>query len=395
MKVTYLDNNATSMPAPEVTAEMQPFLTEFYGNASSMHDFGGGVQRYLDKARRQVADLLGAADPTEIIFTSCGTESDNTALFSAIRSYPEKRHIITTRVEHPAVLNTVRYLQSQGWQATYLEVDQDGNLDMESLRRSVTTNTAIVSIMHANNETGVVFPIEEAAAICKERGALFHTDAVQSVGKVPLDLKNSAIDMLSLSGHKLHAPKGIGVLYVRRGTRFVPFMMGGHQERGRRAGTENVPYIIGLGKACELARERLNDENTRVKALRDRLQAGLLSAIPNAKVNGANARRLPNTANISFEFVEGEAILLHLSDLGICASSGSACTSGSLEPSHVLRAMGVPFTFAHGSVRFSLSYYTTEQEIDLVLAEMPAIIKKLREISPFGRSEAAAKSCTC
>lgn len=395
MKVTYLDNNATSMPAPEVTAEMQPFLTEFYGNASSMHDFGGGVQRYLDKARRQVADLLGAADPTEIIFTSCGTESDNTALFSAIRSYPEKRHIITTRVEHPAVLNTVRYLQSQGWQATYLEVDQDGNLDMESLRRSVTANTAIVSIMHANNETGVVFPIEEAAAICKERGALFHTDAVQSVGKVPLDLKNSAIDMLSLSGHKLHAPKGIGVLYVRRGTRFVPFMMGGHQERGRRAGTENVPYIIGLGKACELARERLNDENTRVKALRDRLQAGLLAAIPNAKVNGANARRLPNTANISFEFVEGEAILLHLSDLGICASSGSACTSGSLEPSHVLRAMGVPFTFAHGSVRFSLSYYTTEQEIDLVLAEMPAIIKKLREISPFGRSEAAAKSCTC
>ncbi len=395
MKVTYLDNNATSMPAPEVTAEMQPFLTELYGNASSMHDFGGGVQHYLDKARRQVAELLGAADPTEILFTSCGTESDNTALFSAIRSYPEKRHIITTRVEHPAVLNTARYLQSQGWQATYLEVDQDGNLDMDELRRSVTANTAIVSIMHANNETGVVFPIEEAAAICRERGALFHTDAVQSVGKVPLDLKNSAIDMLSLSGHKLHAPKGIGVLYVRRGTRFVPFMMGGHQERGRRAGTENVPYIIGLGKACELARERLNDENTRVKALRDRLQAGLLAAIPNARVNGGNARRLPNTANISFEFVEGEAILLHLSDLGICASSGSACTSGSLEPSHVLRAMGVPFTFAHGSVRFSLSYYTTEAEIDLVLAEMPAIIKKLREISPFGRSEAAAKSCTC
>jgi len=386
MKEIYMDNNATSRVADEVVEAMLPFFGEKYGNASSMHEFGGQVQRHINKARESVAQLLGAADPGEIIFTSCGTESDNTALFSALRSYPERRHIVTTRVEHPAVLNTTRYLQSQGYQATYLAVDGEGMIDLEELRSAVTENTAVVSIMHANNETGVIFPVEKAAEIAAARGAVFHTDAVQSAGKLPLDLKRSNIDMLSLSGHKLHAPKGIGALYVRKGTRFVPFMMGGHQEHGRRAGTENAPYIVGLGKACELARKNVETENTAVKALRDRLEKELLSRISNAKVNGGKSPRLPNTANISFEFVEGEAILLMLSDLGIAASSGSACTSGSLEPSHVLRAMGVPFTFAHGSIRFSLSVYNTAAEADFVLGKIPAIIERLRRISPFGKN---------
>jgi len=386
MKEIYMDNNATSRVADEVVEAMLPFFGEKYGNASSMHEFGGQGQRHINKARESVAQLLGAADPGEIIFTSCGTESDNTALFSALRSYPERRHIVTTRVEHPAVLNTTRYLQSQGYQATYLAVDGEGMIDLEELRSAVTENTAVVSIMHANNETGVIFPVEKAAEIAAARGAVFHTDAVQSAGKLPLDLKRSNIDMLSLSGHKLHAPKGIGALYVRKGTRFVPFMMGGHQEHGRRAGTENAPYIVGLGKACELARKNVETENTAVKALRDRLEKELLSRISNAKVNGGKSPRLPNTANISFEFVEGEAILLMLSDLGIAASSGSACTSGSLEPSHVLRAMGVPFTFAHGSIRFSLSVYNTAAEADFVLGKIPAIIERLRRISPFGKN---------
>ncbi|MDD2772356.1 MAG: cysteine desulfurase NifS [Elusimicrobiales bacterium] len=386
MKEIYMDNNATSRVADEVVEAMLPFFSEQYGNASSMHEFGGQVQRHINKARESVAQLLGAADPGEIIFTSCGTESDNTALFSALRSYPERRHIVTTRVEHPAVLNTTRYLQSQGYQATYLAVDGEGMIDLEELRSAVTENTAVVSVMHANNETGVIFPVDKAAEIAAARGAVFHTDAVQSAGKLPLDLKRSNIDMLSLSGHKLHAPKGIGALYVRKGTRFVPFMMGGHQEHGRRAGTENAPYIVGLGKACELARKNVETENTAVKALRDRLEKELLSRISNAKVNGGKSPRLPNTTNISFEFVEGEAILLMLSDLGIAASSGSACTSGSLEPSHVLRAMGVPFTFAHGSIRFSLSVYNTAAEVDFVLEKIPAIIERLRRISPFGKN---------
>ncbi|MFA5160855.1 MAG: cysteine desulfurase NifS [Elusimicrobiales bacterium] len=386
MKVLYFDNNATTAAAPEAVEAMRPFFGEIYGNASSMHEFGGQAQKFVRRAREQVAALLGAPDAGDVIFTSCGTESDNTAIFSAIRSYPEKRHIVTTRVEHPAVLNTCRYLQSQGYAVTYLPVDGSGMINLDELRSALRDDTAIVSIMHANNETGVIFPVEEAAQIAKARGAVFHTDAVQSAGKLPLDMSRSAVDMLSISGHKLNAPKGIGALYARKGTRFVPFMIGGHQERGRRAGTENTPYIVALGKACELALGRMGEENGRVKALRDRLEKGILSKVPDAKVNGGGAPRLPNTSNISFGYVEGESILLMLSDLGVAASSGSACASGALEPSHVLRAMGVPFTYAHGSVRFSLGHGNTEEEVDFILSRIPAIIGKLREISPFGRS---------
>lgn len=374
-----------------MVAALLPYFGEKYGNASSMHAFGGAVGKDVAAARESVAALLGAAHADEIIFTACGSEADNTALFSAVRSYPDKRHIVTTRVEHPAVLNTCKYLQSQGYGVTYLPVDSNGMISLKELEEAVTPHTAIVSIMMANNETGVVFPVEKAARIAKAKGALFHTDAVQTVGKLPLDLKNSAIDMLSISGHKLHAPKGIGALYVKRGTRFVPFLIGGHQEASRRAGTENVPYIVGLGKACELARLHFAN-NERIAALRDRLESGLIAAIPNVRVNGGGAPRLPTTLNISFEYIEGEAILLHLSDLGIAASSGSACTSGSLEPSHVLRAMGVPFTFAHGSIRFSLSAYNTAAEVDFVLGQMPAIVKTLRGMSPFWH-EAQAKAC--
>jgi cysteine desulfurase len=349
-----------------------------------MHFFGGQVQKKIDQARNRVAALLGA-DPSEIIFNACGTESDNNAIRSALEVFPEKRHIITTRVEHPAVLTLCRNLVKKGYRVTELNVDGAGRLDLDELKRAVDDDTAIVSIMYANNETGVIFPIEEIGSIVKERGALFHTDAVQAVGKIPLNMATSTIDMLSLSGHKLHAPKGIGALYLRKGVPFRPLLVGGHQERGRRAGTESTTSIIALGKACELAGEHLDDENTRVKAQRDRLEHALMTDIPHARINGGGAERLPNTVSIAFEFVEGEAILLLLSELGICASSGSACTSGSLEPSHVLRAMGVPFTCAHGSIRFSLSRYTTDAEIDTVIRELPPIIRRLREISPFGR----------
>ena len=390
-KVVYLDNNATTQCAPEVVAEMLPFFSEKYGNPSSMHAFGGEVAKYVTRARQRVADLLGA-EPEEIIFTSCGTESDNAAIHAALASNPDKRHIVTTRVEHPAVLNTCQHLAGRGYQVTFLPVDRQGNLDLDQVYQAIREDTAIVSIMWANNETGVIFPVEEIAAMAKAKGALFHTDAVQAVGKVPINLKESQIDFLAMSGHKLHAPKGIGVLYVKKGTPFRPFILGGHQEHGRRAGTENVPYIVGLGKACELAGQHMVEENTRVKALRDRLEKGLLE-IEATMLNGDPQRRLPNTCSVSFEFVEGESILLHLSDLGICASSGSACTSGSLEPSHVLRAMGVPFTAAHGSIRFSLSIYNNDQDIDHVLEHMPGIIEKLRAISPFWKGSGTASSC--
>jgi cysteine desulfurase len=356
-KVYYFDNNATSRVAPEVAKEMEPFFNELYGNPSSMHFFGGGNQKYLDLARSRVAALLGAT-PEEIIFTSCGTESDSTALWSALRAWPDKKHIITTEVEHPAVLNVAKFLETQGYRVTYLPVDKTGQLNLEDLKAALTPETALVSMMWANNETGVIFPVEEAARIAHAKGAMFHTDAVQAVGKLKINLAETKIDMLSLSGHKLHAPKGIGALYLRKGSRFAPFLMGGHQERGRRAGTENVPYIAGLGKAAELAAANIEKENTYVKDLRDRLEAGLLK-IKNSRVNGGGADRLPNTTNISFEYIEGESILLMISEKGICASSGSACTSGSLEPSHVLMAMDVPQTYAHGSVRFSLSVYNT------------------------------------
>ncbi len=382
MKIVYLDNNATTRVDPEVFEEMRPYFCELYGNPSSMHTFGGQVARKLDEARGRLAALLGA-DETEIVFTSCGTESDSTAIRGTLEAYPEKRHIVTSRVEHPAVLSLCRHLVKQGYEVTELGVDRQGMIDLDELREVVTDRTAIVSLMWANNETGTIFPIEEAARIVKERGSVLHTDAVQVVGKLPINLADSAIDMLALSGHKLHAPKGIGALFVRRGTRVRPFLLGGHQERGRRAGTENTPSIIGLGKAAELAAEHMEEEQTRVQRLRDRLERALLETVPRTRLNGHPTERLPNTANISFEFVEGEAILLMLSDLGICASSGSACTSGSLQPSHVLRAMGVPFTAAHGSIRFSLSRFNTAEEIDFTIAKVPAVIERLREISPF------------
>jgi cysteine desulfurase len=384
VKEIYLDNNATTKVDEAVFEEMRPYFCELYGNPSSMHFFGGQVQRKVDEARNRVAALLGAS-ADEILFTACGTESDNTAIRSALEVFPERRHVITSRVEHPAVLTQCRNLTQKGYRVSEIGVDGEGRLDMEELKATVDDDTAIVSLMWANNETGVIFPVEEAAAIVKAKGALFHTDAVQAVGKIPINMANSGIDLLSISGHKLHAPKGIGVLYLRRGAPFRPFLVGGHQEKSRRAGTENTAGIIALGKACELAGQYMALENSQVKTLRDRLQDELMARIPKARINGGAAERLPNTTSIAYEFVEGEAILLHLSEFGVCASSGSACTSGSLEPSHVLRAMGVPFTCAHGSIRFSLSRYTTDAEIDTVIRELPPIIARLRQMSPFGR----------
>jgi len=382
MKTVYLDNNATTQVAPEVFEAMRPYFLELYGNPSSAYLFGGRVARKLREAREHTAALLGAS-PEEIVFTSCGSESDNTAILSALSTQLEKRHIVTSRVEHPAVRSLCAHLSERGYRITQLPVDSEGRLDLEQYGESLTPDTAIVSLMYANNETGVIFPIEAAARMAREKRILFHTDAVQAVGKIPLDMKGSAVDMLSLSGHKLHAPKGIGVLYIRKGTRYSPFLIGGHQERGRRGGTENVTGIVGLGKACELAVGNMEKENTEVKRLRDRLEHALLSRIPHSKVNGSGADRLPNTTNISFAVVEGESILLHMDEFGICASSGSACTSGSLQPSHVLRAMGIPFTMAHGSVRFSLSIYNSEEEIDFVVSKLPGIIEKLRALSPY------------
>ncbi|SPF41652.1 cysteine desulfurase (tRNA sulfurtransferase), PLP-dependent [Syntrophobacter sp. SbD1] len=392
MKPIYLDNNATSQVAPEVMEAMLPYFHELYGNPSSMHSFGGQVMKQIRKAREQLGALLGAS-PEEIIFTSCGTESDNAAIHSALASCPDKRHIVTSRVEHPAVRALCAHLATQGYRLTELPVDGEGRLDMEHYKRALTPDTAIVSLMWANNETGVVFPVEKAAEIARERHILFHTDAVQAVGKIPINLANTHIDMLSLSGHKLHAPKGIGVLYLRKGTKFSPFLIGGHQERGRRGGTEATPSIIGLGVAAELAQKKMDIENTFVKELRDRLEKSILEIIPNSKVNGDRASRLPNTTNISFEFVEGEGILLLMDEYGICASSGSACTSGSLQPSHVLRAMGIPFTMAHGSIRFSLSVYNTDEEIDFVIEKLPPIIDTLRSMSPYWKVSESRVRC--
>lgn len=382
MKTVYFDNNATSKVAEEVLEEMKPYFCELYGNPSSMHTFGGQVSSKIRKAREQVASLLGC-DPSEIIFTSCGTESDNAAIKGSLAGAPNKRKIITSRVEHPAVLTVCRDLENHGFELIEIPVDRQGRIDMQQVEDEIDEDTAIVSVMYANNETGVIFPIEKIAEIANNKGVTFHTDAVQVVGKIPLNLSQSGIDLLSISGHKLHAPKGVGVLYVRKGTRMSPFMAGGHQEAGRRAGTENVAGIVGLGKACELAAKNIKQENEKVRQLRDKLENAILKSCPDSQVNGDTENRLPNTTNISFEFIEGESILLMLDKYGICASSGSACTSGSLEPSHVLRAMGVPFTAAHGSIRFSLSRYNTEQEVDYTIEKIPAIINRLRELSPF------------
>ncbi len=392
MKNIYMDNNATTQVDPAVFDEMKPYFTELYGNPSSMHRFGGQVGVQMKEARQRVADTLNC-EPDEIIFTSCGSESDNTAIRSALNAQPKKRHIVTTRVEHPAILSFCKFLEKkEGYEVTYLSTDTSGRLDMEEYKNAIREDTAIISIMWANNETGNIYPIHEMAKIAKERNVIFHTDAVQAVGKIAIDLKETPIDMLSLSGHKLHAPKGVGALYVRKRLPFRPFLIGGHQERSRRAGTENTTGIIALGKACQLAHDNMEIENTEVKALRDKLENGLLATIPDAILNGDKDNRLPNTSNISFGYVEGEAILLMMDQLGICASSGSACTSGSLEPSHVLRSMDVPFTFAHGSIRFSLSRYNTEEEVDFVLESMPKLIENLRKLSPFS-AEKEAPDC--
>ncbi len=380
----YLDNNATTKVAPEVVEAMLPSLSTFYGNASSMHTFGGQIKKSIERARAQIAQTLGAY-PDEIIFTSCGTESDNTAINSAFLTQPEKTTLITTRVEHSAIINSAQQAESNNKNVIWLDVDEHGQLDLNAFEDTIKKNadtTALVSIMYANNETGTIFPMEKIAQIVKAHNVLLHVDAVQIIGKEQVNLSKLPIDFLALSGHKLHAPKGIGVLYVRRGTRFRPFMIGGHQEDGRRAGTENVPYIVALGKAFELVDKFMEEEKTRVSHLRNILEKGLLK-IPHSKVNGDTKHRLPNTTNISFKNIEGEALLLMLNTFGICASSGSACTSGSLEPSHVLRAMGVPYTYAHGSLRFSLSRYNTEDEIKKVLEVMPKIVENLRLMSPF------------
>ncbi|MFW6324701.1 MAG: cysteine desulfurase NifS [Desulfovibrionales bacterium] len=396
METIYLDNNATTAVDPEVIAAMEPYLKKLYGNPSSIHSFGGQVGVDLRKAREQVAGLLGCG-PDEIIFTSSGTEGDNTAIRSALEAFPDKRHIITSRVEHPAVYSLCKYLEKhKGYQVTYVGVDEQGRIDPGEIESGIRKDTAVISIMWGNNETGTIFPVAEIGDLAREYGILFHTDGVQTVGKIPTSLADMPVDMLTISGHKLHGPKGVGALYVRRGIPFRPFILGGHQENGRRAGTENTEGIIGLGKACELAGKHMEQENTRVRQLRDKLEAGFLERIPDSRLNGDPKNRLPNTTNISFRYVEGESVLLHLDQLGICASSGSACTSGSLEPSHVLRAMGVPFTYAHGSIRFSLSRYTSEREIDFVLESMPKIIENLRRISPFSEgTDESAQACLC
>ena len=383
MQPIYLDNNATTRVDPAVVDSMLPFFSEQFGNPSSMHSFGDQVGRAVKKARRQIQALLGAAHDSEIIFTSCGTESDSTAILSALRTQPERKEIITTVVEHPAVLTLCEHLEKDGYKVHYLKVDNRGRLDLDAYQALLSDRVAIVSVMWANNETGTLFPVERMAEMASAAGVLFHTDAVQAVGKLPIDLKNSKIDMLSLSGHKLHAPKGVGVLYLRRGVRYRPLLRGGHQERGRRAGTENVTSIIALGKAAELALEHMEYENTFVAAMRDRLEAGILDQVSNAFVTGDPDNRLPNTCNIAFEYIEGEAILLLLNKMGIAASSGSACTSGSLEPSHVMRAMDLPYTAAHGSIRFSLSRYNTMEEIERVIEAVPPIVAQLRKLSPY------------
>jgi cysteine desulfurase len=390
MNVIYLDNNATTKVAPEVVDAMLPYLSEYYGNPSSMHSFGGDVAAEIKQARENIANLIGAESPDEIVFTSCGTESDGTAIRAAIESNPDKKHIITSRVEHPAIKNLYETLSKKGYRVTFVPVDSEGRLNLDYFYESLSDETAIVSLMWANNETGVIFPVEELSREVKDRGIVFHTDAVQAAGKIPIDVKTTGIDMLSLSGHKFHAPKGIGVLYIRKGTKFSPYMIGGHQEHGRRGGTENVASIIALGKAAEMAKKHLDDNGyDRVGKLRDKLEATLLEKIPQSMVNGDREHRVLNTTSIAFEYVEGEAILLMMNEYGICASSGSACTSGSLEPSHVLRAMGVPFTAAHGSIRFSLSRYTTEEEIDVVIEKLPPIIERLRGMSPFWKEAMA------
>ena len=385
MSLIYLDNNATTMVDPKVIEEMLPYFSEKYGNPSSIYDLAHSANNAVKKSREIMAEFLGASTPKEIIFTSCGSESATTAIKGTLEVLPSKKHIITTRVEHPCVLNLYKEYEKRGYKVDWVDVNEDGELSAQDVISKVTQDTALVSVMMANNETGAIFPVEEIAQGAKEKNpdTKVFVDGVQGAGKIPINVKETKIDMLGVSAHKFHAPKGIGALYVKTGTTLPALIVGGHQERGKRAGTENVPYIVGMAKAAELAMQNLDDELTRVKALRDKLENGILSTIKNAKLNSRAKNRVPNTTNIGFEYIEGELILLHLSDIGICASSGSACTSGSLEPSHVLRAQKVPFTSLHGSIRFSLSRFTTENEIDYALNELPQIIQKIAKISPF------------
>jgi len=387
MRIIYADNNATTKVAPEVYEAMIPFFTDDYFNPSSMYDPARGTADVLARARKTLAKHLGAALPREILFTSCATESNNTAILGTAKANPSRRHVITTAVEHPAVLEVCKDLQRSGYEVTVLPVDGDGNLDLSAFVRALRPDTLLVTVMHANNETGVIFPIEELSRLTKETdpSIVFHTDATQSVGKLHVDLSREYrhVDLLSFSGHKLHAPKGIGALYVRRGTPLRPFMIGGHQEEGRRAGTENVPYIVGLAKALDLAEENREEDEARIGRLRDRLQQAIEEKIPYVQVNGKAAPRLSNTLNVSCHYIEGESILFELSSQGICASSGSACTSGSLEPSHVLIALRVPFTAVHGSVRFSFSRYNTEEDVGRIAQVFPGIVANLRRASPY------------
>lgn len=383
--VVYFDNNATTRLAPEILEAMHPYLTDLYGNPSSIHRFGSQVAQKIERAREQVAALLGAADPVEVIFTSCGTESDNAAIRGMLEARPDKRHIVTTQVEHPAVFGLCQHLEKKGYRVTWLAVDSDGMLDLGELKESLTDETALVSIMFANNETGVIFPVDAIGEIVRARGIPFHVDAVQVAGKIPLSLKKSPIDLLTISGHKFHGPKGVGALYVRRGITFHPLMIGGHQERSRRAGTENVAGIVGMGRAAELSLQHLDEEASRVRGLRDLLERSLVESCPGARVNGHREKRIPNTLNVSFEYLEGEAVLVLLDQYGICASTGSACTAGSVEPSHVLRAMGVPPNWLQGAVRFSLSRYNTEEEVRYVADKVPLVIERLRGFSALGK----------
>lgn len=388
-KVIYLDNNATTRVAPEVFEAMKPYFCERYGNPSSIHRFGGEVAAEIEKARIQTAELLGAryrdrdGFAPEIIFTSCGTESDNAAINAALKINSDRRKIVTTAVEHPAVLHYCSELERDGYQVLKIGVDGCGRLDMGELEKEVDENTAVVSAMWGNNETGTVFPVKEIAAVARKNGALFHTDAVQAAGKVAIDVEDCGIDFLSISGHKLHAPKGVGALYVRRGIRFTPLIFGGHQERMRRGGTENVASVIGLGKACEMVRREFEQETAYIRNLRDEFEKAVVSAVPSVRVNGDLENRLPGTSSISFDCIEGESILMLLDMFGICASSGSACTTGSLEPSHVMRAMRIPYSAAHGTVRFSFSRYNTMDEVRFVVEKLPPVIEKLRAISPY------------
>jgi cysteine desulfurase len=391
MHIIYADNNATTRVAPEVTEAMTPYFSEIYFNASSMYEPARQAAEAIKKSRQAIARHFGLSDPRQILFTSCATESNNTAIFGTAKANPNRRHIITTSVEHPAILEVCKELERNGYEVTYLEVDERGNLDVREFVRALRPDTLLVTVMHANNETGVVFPVEQLSRLTKETdpSIVFHTDATQTVGKLPIDLHREYqhVDLLSFSGHKLHAPKGVGALYVKKGTPCRPFLIGGHQEESRRAGTENVPYIIGLAKALELAETNHAEEETRIRGLRDRLEAAITEKVPSIQINGGGAPRLPGTLNVSCHYVEGEGMLYQLSDFGICASSGSACTSGSLEPSHVLRAMKVPFTAVHGSVRFSLSRYNTEADVDRIIAVFPDIVANLRRISPYWDQE--------